>query len=84
MLVRVLTARAAAQLWDGSQAGALSTQQIVDPTRWTPKSGSNKLFDSVDDAVADIFPGATLCVEALACVSACARTVHQWWPSSRH
>ena len=36
--------------------------RIVDPTRWTKKTGSNKIFSSVDDAVADIPEGATLCV----------------------
>ena len=39
-----------------------SNQRVIDPTRWVKGSGSNKLAGSPDEAIADIFPGATLCV----------------------
>ena len=57
-LVRGVTAAALR----GQRRCFSSKQRVVDPTRWVKGSGSNKLAGSPDEAIADIFPGATLCV----------------------
>merc|ERR1719174_994919 len=67
MIARSLSSvsRLAGRRYHGLAATQTDATRIVDPTRWSKgrwSKGSNKIVDSAEEAIHDIFPNATLCV----------------------
>lgn len=68
--MKSIWSRLAASL--GSRHVRQFSTKIVDPSRWQPVRSSNKIVESVDQAISDIPAGATLCVGGFGlCGSAC-------------